>query len=121
MATIKSYTWADVERLVTQIAYYTTREWGPLGSVCGVAPAGVIPAVMLSYKLALPYVPSSLSTDRTLSISAAALPRTGFAHMPVHSCALVRPACIKPVDGFYYAEVLPEGVIAAMPWEPPTK
>ena len=108
--------WSDLEDLINKLCEKITTETPTIDSVTGIARGGLIPAVMVSHKLDLPYVdavgPNTLViddiADSGVTLEKAPGVYTAGLHYKPHT------SCFKPT---IWAEEHKSGEWMIYPWE----
>ena len=107
--------WDDIETLVNQLCEWIDHSELPITSVTGIERGGLIPAVMISHKLNLPYVytvhPNTLVVDDICDTGETLNLILGG----VHTAVLHYKSTAKHKPTFYGQEVGDEWIV--YPWE----
>ena len=109
-------TWEQVDTLVTILKHKVLDKLPEIGSVMGIARGGLIPAVMLSHKLGVPYTnlvdPNTLVVDDICDSGVTIKEAPGSYTTTLHykSSAIVKPSV-------YASLLLNESQWVVYPWE----
>ena len=109
-------TWEQVDTLVTILKHKILDKLPEIGSVMGIARGGLIPAVMLSHKLGVPYTnlidPNTLVVDDICDSGVTIKEAPGLYTATLHykSSAIVKPSV-------YASLLLNENQWIVYPWE----
>ena len=109
-------TWEEVDDLVNILKQKVLDELPEIGSVMGIARGGLIPAVMLSHKLGVPYTnlvdPNTLVVDDICDsgVTIKEAPGSYTATLHYKSSAIVKPSV-------YASLLLNESQWVVYPWE----
>ena len=109
-------TWEQVDTLVTILKHKVLDKLPEIGSVMGIARGGLIPAVMLSHKLGVPYTnlidPNTLVVDDICDSGVTLKDSPGVYTATLHykSSAIVKPSV-------YASLLLNENQWVVYPWE----
>ena len=109
-------TWEQVDTLVTILKHKVLDKLPEIGSVMGIARGGLIPAVMLSHKLGVPYTnlvdPNTLVVDDICDsgVTIKEAPGSYTATLHYKSSAIVKPSV-------YASLLLNESQWLVYPWE----
>ena len=109
-------TWEEVDNLVDILAQKVLDELPEIGSVMGIARGGLIPAVMLSHKLGLPYTelidPNTLVVDDICDSGVTIKEAPGVYTATLH---YKKSAIVEP--NIYASLLLNERQWLVYPWE----
>ena len=109
-------TWEEVDNLVDVLAQKVLDELPEIGSVMGIARGGLIPAVMLSHKLGIPYTelidPNTLVVDDICDSGVTIKEAPGVYTATLH---YKKSAIVEP--NIYASLLLNERQWLVYPWE----
>lgn len=114
-------TWDDIESAVTSIALQVAESGNKIGSINGLARGGLIPAVMLSHKLGIPFMSEDDDTEGYVLIiddicdTGETLEYyTKYEYILTATIHYKESAIVKPD---FYHSLVPEDKWIVYPWE----